>query len=109
MNWITSDFHLYHNNIIKYCDRPFNDYIEMNRTIVENWNRVVKEEDTVYYLGDFALTSKEKLKEVRSWLPGKIIFILGNHDRSKQSMLDCGFEEVHDYLVLGDNKLILMD
>jgi calcineurin-like phosphoesterase family protein len=28
----------------------------MNKTIVENWNRVVEKDDTVFHLGDFSFT-----------------------------------------------------
>lgn len=40
--------------ILKYEGRPFKDGHEMNEQMIENWNRVVGAEDTVYHLGDFA-------------------------------------------------------
>jgi calcineurin-like phosphoesterase family protein len=33
--WFTANFHFGHNNIIRYCDRPFRSVEEMDQTIVE--------------------------------------------------------------------------
>ena len=52
-NWFSSDYHLGHANIIKYCERPFVDVEEMSATIIKNHNQRVKKEDTVFFLGDF--------------------------------------------------------
>ena len=43
-----------HKNIIKYTRRPFSNVTEMNRTIKNNWNSTVGENDIIYYfLGDW--------------------------------------------------------
>ena len=52
--WFTADFHLGHENIIKYCDRPFKNAAEMDKKIIANFNKVVAADDTVYILGDLA-------------------------------------------------------
>jgi calcineurin-like phosphoesterase family protein len=88
MIYFISDTHFNHNNIITLANRPFKDVEEMNETIVENWNRVVKDEDIVYFLGDFCF--EEKDKDTNYWLnrlKGKIIFIRGNHDHTKMVKL----------------------
>lgn len=41
-NYIISDTHFNHKNIINYCNRPFRDINEMNNTIIDNWNKSVK-------------------------------------------------------------------
>ena len=107
MKWVTSDNHFYHGNIIKYCDRPFKDFEEMNNVMITKWNRFVHPQDIVYHLGDFALCGPTKKKGLLESLNGFIILILGNHDKGKQHNLNLKFIEVHDYLVLGNNKLIL--
>ncbi len=53
--WFTSDFHLGHFNIIRYCNRPFADTQEMNEAIVERMNASVKPNDVLYFLGDFCM------------------------------------------------------
>jgi calcineurin-like phosphoesterase family protein len=79
--WFTADQHFYHTNIIKYTSRPFDSVEEMNEVMIERWNKVVKNGDTVYQLGDFALCSTEKADEIRKKLNGNILFIPGGHDK----------------------------
>lgn len=79
--FFTSDTHFGHKNIIKYCNRPFNSVEEMDNTIINNWNSVVKENDIVFHLGDFGFIGINELKKIRSQLNGKIYLITGNHDR----------------------------
>lgn len=56
----------------------------MNEALVDNWNRVVSGEDTVYHLGDVFLgvgNDYEKAGELLSRLQGQIRLITGNHDQ----------------------------
>ena len=43
--WVTSDLHFGHKNIIKYENRPFKDIEEMDKAIIELWNKTVKKDD----------------------------------------------------------------
>ena len=82
MIYLISDLHLDHKNIIRYCDRPFSSVEEMNRTIIDNWNEVVEEDDFVYLVGDLAFGRRRS--KMRYWLKklnGNVILILGNHDK----------------------------
>lgn len=90
--WFTSDLHFHHRNICKYCNRPYNSLEEMHEALITNWNSVVKEDDTVFLLGDMGFCGYEKLKELLSRLNGNIILVTGNHDAPSvvQHLLDDG-------------------
>ena len=79
--FITADHHFHHKNIIEYCNRPFKTVDEMDKVLIEKWNNKVGKDDLVIHLGDFALGTKEKVKETREKLNGTIILIKGNHDK----------------------------
>lgn len=78
--FFTSDTHFFHNNIIRFCNRPFKDVNEMNDKLVENWNSVVGEKDIVFHLGDFCWGGAGNWTDILDRLNGKIYLILGNHD-----------------------------
>lgn len=90
----TSDQHFYHKNIIEYSKRPFKTVDEMNRTIIQNWNRTVKPDDLIYVLGDFAFAPKSKIRELLKILNGKKVLIIGNHDMTyrKEKWVNMGFD-----------------
>lgn len=81
--WFTSDLHFWHKNICKYCNRPYSNVEEMNETIIANWNSVVKDDDTVFVLGDLGFCGYEKLEPLMARLKGKKYLIQGNHDSDK--------------------------
>jgi calcineurin-like phosphoesterase family protein len=58
--YFTADLHLDHANIIRYCNRPFQDVQEMNECLIKNWNSCIQPNDQVYILGDlvFAFESR---------------------------------------------------
>lgn len=77
MIYITSDMHLGHSNIIRYCNRPYKDKHEMDIDLIERWNSIINPEDTIYQLGDFSFGNPNKYMR---FLNGNIISIRGNHD-----------------------------
>lgn len=45
--FVIADTHFSHENIIKYCNRPFRTVEEMNNALVKNWNNNVSKNDVV--------------------------------------------------------------
>jgi len=87
MIWFTADWHLGHQFMLRGIPgepvpRPkFSSVEEMNETIIENHNRVVKPGDLVYNLGDFALKiSTEEALTYFKRLNGMQFLIEGNHE-----------------------------
>jgi calcineurin-like phosphoesterase family protein len=102
--FIISDLHLNHANIIKYCNRNFANVTKMNETICRRWNRVVGEDDLIYYLGDFCHRNpKEWLKR----LNGTVIFIRGNHDNALKKDNIHPLLNRHIYNFKGENILMI--
>jgi len=82
--FFTSDLHFCHNKEFLYVPRGFTNVQDMNEALVENWNKVVKPNDEVYNLGDFALNDIEAAIPYINQLNGKIYWLLGNHDTDKK-------------------------
>ena len=78
--FFTSDTHFYHANVISYNDRPFDSVEQMNQTLINNWNRMVRKSDVIFHLGDFAFGGKKHWNSILDQLNGKIYLVLGNHD-----------------------------
>lgn len=86
MRYIISDTHFGHDNIIEYTQRPFSSVEEMNSELVERWNEVVDEEDTVIHLGD--VRHHPDPHDESYWfeqLNGNILLVKGNHDTPGQN------------------------
>lgn len=78
--FFSSDHHFSHANIIDFAGRPFVNVDHMNYSMVEKWNSVVNEDDTVYVLGDFAMGHREKTLVLADQLNGYKKLVPGNHD-----------------------------
>jgi calcineurin-like phosphoesterase family protein len=69
----------------------------MHAELIARWNKLVKPDDDVFILGDFALGRSEEMKAIIKALAGKKILIKGNHDhKSNHWYKEAGFVEVHD-------------
>jgi calcineurin-like phosphoesterase family protein len=110
--FVVSDHHLGHQNSwekFKLEDgsplRPFTSNEEMNETMIERHNAKVKEQDTVYFLGDVVIN--KKYLELVKRMNGRKILVRGNHDIFKDNdYRDVGFEQIHGVRVFVD-KFIL--
>lgn len=79
MIYFTSDLHFYHQNVIRYCNRPFATVEEMNEILITNWNSIVQPNDEVYCLGDLSMAFRP-IELFSSRLMGKKYLVPGNHD-----------------------------
>ena len=112
MIYFTADLHLGHANIIKHCNRPFKTVHEMDITLLKNINVKVRENDTLYIVGDFAWwkCKQDQLRAYRSQILCKNIhLLLGNHDYPIKNKLLPLFSSVEDIksLKIKDQKIIL--
>lgn len=104
--FFTADTHFSHKNIIKYSNRPFSTVIEMNQTLIENWNSRISQNDTVYHLGDFAFGDVDSSQTIFDQLNGKIHLIKGNHD--SQSVKIKGWQSVSHYVEVTVGKQFIV-
>jgi len=89
--FFSSDFHLGHWRIANYCNRPFKSLIEMDNAIIRNVNERVREEDTLFHIGDFCFSHSSEASDApkkpyayyRDQINCRnIIFLRGNHDKN---------------------------
>ena len=121
--FITSDLHLYHTNIIKYCNRQF-DYSsegcsQMNEFILKKFDEL-PEDCLIWNLGDVFLNLKIEESRIindimRMKKNRKMNLILGNHDlRAKKKPFanyieyfeHLGFDKVYKGLLEFENMII---
>lgn len=93
--WVTSDLHLGHHNVIAYSGRPFHYCLEMDETLIHNWNQVVGPDDTIFVLGDVAFRGATFKAAMIPRLNGYKILIKGNHDTGRNGMIKLGFQEAY--------------
>lgn len=103
MNYYIADLHIG-------CTNSFDGRTLIHDEIlVQNWNSVVNNNDTVYILGDIGRVGSNKDNEyvcsILSRLKGRKILILGNHDAAgiKDYRIKQLFSEIYDYLEIIDN------
>ena len=79
--WFTSDLHLGHANIIKFCNRPFESVEEMNSSIIASINRHVPEEGVLFILGDAVMGKVSETLPLLAGIKATVKLVPGNHDR----------------------------
>ena len=109
--FFTSDPHYGHENILKYCHRPFSSIEEHDEELIRLWNETVPEDGIVFILGDIGFCSETYLKTILNRLNGKIYWIIGNHDwrRITPGIMN-RFECITQQMVITvDNKLVYLN
>lgn len=81
--------------------------LEHDQLIIDNWNRVVSNNDKVYILGDIGRCGNNKDNEYLckciSVLKGQKILITGNHEDLRDNRVKQLFAEIYDYKEITDN------
>lgn len=104
--WFTADTHFGHTNRLEYCNRPFSSVEEMNEILIENWNKVVKKFDMVYFLGDFGFKNQKVLFGIKGRLNGVIFPVRGNHDKNSDLEQFSKASDLQEIYI--DNKCIVL-
>lgn len=112
--WVTSDTHFGHTNILRFTDaggqlvRPgFTSVDDMNQTMVDRWNSVVRPGDIVYHLGDVFFGDKAAFQSLWARLNGRKRLIVGNHDDIKYLSSGGFFSEVLMWRMFTEFGLLL--
>lgn len=106
--YLIADTHFGDEAILRYENRPFASIEEMDEAIIQNWNSLVTQEDTVFVLGDVSAYAMEKTSAIIHRLHGEKYLIMGNHDTAAEAdYLACGFAQVSRYPIIYENFWIL--
>jgi len=110
MKYFLSDTHFGDNRLQLFGrDLIANTSEDIDNIIIDNYNRKITKDDTVYFIGDISYT-QEGLEKMKYLMKGTKILIRGNYDQqfTKKKLLEY-FDEVHDDLVveIKDNKFYL--
>lgn len=107
-----SDLHFGHKNALSFDNRPFCSIEDHDQKLIENWNKAVSPEDTVYILGDVSWHKPGKTIEILDQMRGHKCLINGNHDGHllKNQDFRSRFEEILDYkdLVLEYDRHVIL-
>ena len=111
--YFTSDWHLSHSkawDTFKRPDgtplRPFTSTEEMDNTLIDNVNKVVKPNDTLIMLGDVGI-SRKSLQLIRRLHVQDLRLVFGNHDIYPfQDYVDVGFKELYGVYVMPKVRIV---
>lgn len=112
MIYLTSDLHLGHSNIIKHCNRPFENIEKMNEELIKNINNMVKQNDELFILGDFYYGDRhiQSIFEFAQKIKCKRIHLIrGNHETDLDELLEYNekykiFESISSYREINYEK-----
>ncbi len=85
--FVTSNLQLGRPSVMKTYKRDFENVDAMDTYLINKWNSVVKAEDVVYHLGNFAWDPKTAADSLLR-LNGTIKFIIGEHDKALLTLAD---------------------
>jgi calcineurin-like phosphoesterase family protein len=107
--FFTSDTHFGHAGALALYRRPFASVSAMDAGIVERWNEVVKPDDHVWHLGDFAIRQLDaRMADLLGQLCGHKHLVAGNNDREVTKSLP-GWSSVQPYAELEiEGRLVVL-
>lgn len=94
-DFVISDLHIGHDNILEYCRGEFGTLDHMHEVMIERWNSVVGPNDTAIILGDVTIGPWKKALPVFEQLNGTKHLIMGNHDTASIDVLMDWFGHIH--------------
>ncbi|MDF1489543.1 metallophosphoesterase family protein [Tessaracoccus caeni] len=81
MRYFTSDTHFGHQNIIKFCNRPYTSVDHMNLDLVKRITERLEPDDELWHLGDVALGRLDDTLVHLACIAVDVTLVAGNHDR----------------------------
>ena len=109
--FVISDTHFGHSNILTFQNydgspvRSFSSVEEMDETMIDNWNKIVRPQDVVYHAGDVAIN--KKYIELVGRCNGHKRLIMGNHDVYDMKYYEPFFEKILAMRVFGHKCIII--
>tara|TARA_B100001093_G_scaffold114259_1_gene106584 strand:+ start:126 stop:731 length:606 start_codon:yes stop_codon:yes gene_type:complete len=112
MIFFTADLHLGQEKFLDFTKRPFDDVHQMSDYIIDSINLTIKEEDTLYILGDFCGRTVDPEPYIKRINCNNINLIYGNHDLDNRTLCEKHsniFQEVSIYkeIMYDNNKVVL--
>jgi calcineurin-like phosphoesterase family protein len=110
-NYFISDPHFGHHNILTFEDnegklcRPFSSIEEHDNLIIDNINKVVRDMDKLYILGDVVM-NRRMMPILDRIITKKRILVRGNHDIFKLKDYLPYFKDIRAYKVMPKHNII---
>ena len=100
-DWFISDTHFSQQKTFDIAKRPFRNIEDMDLNIISNWNKTVRMQDTVYYLGDFG-SNFDILKCLNY---KQMNFVLGNYEKDNQDYIN-ELKKYKDIKIYNNDELV---
>lgn len=111
-DWFTSDTHFGAERTLELSKRPFKDVFDMDMTLISNWNKSIRKNDIVYFLGDFGNFDVLNVLNFK-----KLYFVYGNYETRdlnntikellKYKNVECVFNDELKYVSSKGNEYVL--
>ncbi|KKN62411.1 hypothetical protein LCGC14_0512080 [marine sediment metagenome] len=100
--WFTADTHWGQARTLELSKRPFDSVEQMDKQLIDNWNAVVTNEDTVYHLGDVG--DLHRLNEINA---KHIKLVMGNYEHTLNILDSCNQLDNRIEIISLGSKIII--